>query len=367
MATMDDALQGTCRACTHVNPASSAFCNACGSRLQQQPASASASPKGPHSYFRAPLVPEDVRDALGPLRWPMPPTTPNESESDGTTTGCELGEFADTDRELSRLRALRTGSGAHAAVEAQFERMTIPTLVLRAPAPGESPTAGELPARDQVQNFAQSSLPQASPHRRYRNDSGRNTVTKTISWATLIGLLAIGGAMVADRGRQASAQADDRSAAGQRLSGDGTTAGVAELAPAEQAREIRYSASARPETPHDKPFGESPAAASVPQGGPSDDHRRRNSVGDNASEPLEPYVGLVPPTSSNADSLPPSGKSLAESSSPRSSASGGMPANAAIATQQKRQLRTPRDESPRQEPKECSMQQHVLGLCTNTP
>jgi hypothetical protein len=368
MATrgMDDATQGGCPACTHVNSAGSAFCNACGSRLHPQPASVSANPPGPRSYFRAPLVPEDVRNALGTFRWPMPPTHSNESEIDGTTTGREFGAFTDTERELCRLRAARAFSGANSALESRLERVTIPTFPSRPPASDERPIAHELPACHQIRDFAQSSLPQTSPDPKHRDDSVRTTVTKALSCAALIGLLAVGATIVADRGRQASAQADNRSAAGQLPSGHGTTAGVTELAPADQTREIRYPLNALSETPQAN-SSESPATAGVPNGQPIDDERRRESVSDSAPEPLDPSVGLVPPRASNADSPTDSVISLTESPSRRSSISGPIPANAAIATQQNRQLRTRRVDAPHQKPKQCSMEQHVLGLCTKAP
>ena len=183
---MDDAANVSCSACRHVNPFGSAFCNACGARLDERRSSATPSQKGPRPLFRTPLVPDEVRNALGPVPGPMPPKQPDANETDGTAPPSGLGVVADTGRAISRPPEVRTSS-RRLADESASKKVTIPTL--------------ELP------------LPQAMRYTNRGNDSRRKTLAKALSGAALIALLAIGGAMVADRAKHASVQPDDQSAA----------------------------------------------------------------------------------------------------------------------------------------------------------
>jgi hypothetical protein len=350
---MEDAPNGSCPACRHVNPFGSAFCNACGRRLDERGSSPTPSRKEPRPLFRTPLVPDEVRNALGPLPWPMPPKQPDTSE-----TG--PGVFADTGRSISHPPEVGTSS-RHLADESPSKKVTIPTLELERPTPREPPVgACESPARFQITKSEQSSLPQAMRYTKRGNDSRQKTVAKALSVAALIALVVIGGAMVADRAQHASVQTDDQSAARLSVGGDSTKAGGAASAPPDRARDIRSLGSAISEPSGDKSSGEATANFGVPQSKLSDEERR-NSVGGVAAEHLDQSMGLALPRSSIA--APPDSTSLTQSTVLRSSGTGDRPENAATATQQSRRFRPRPDDSPSQEPKECPMQLRVLGLC----
>jgi hypothetical protein len=340
-STIDQTRHDRCPACAHVYPAGSSFCNACGTRLSPQPSSGPTPREAPRPWFHTPLLPEDVRHSLGPLALHGTSKQLVSNTSEPTPSMSHAPEVGGTASWVPHAREVPP-------VEAQLAARGHPRI------PGHS--AGRLRGPSAAQ--------QPEPRVAGRYSVAKGTLARALVTAALIACIGIGTALFL--ARQASVQRDT-STARQQVE-QGSNAATSESRPIDHGAAIEPAPSVTAESVSAEPLrndsSKAPSAIEDTPGAPigQDKELRTPSAGvgqssDDSPEPGTPTAGAPAPRGKEDTST----SELSSATPARTSSRQGM--KAPIAEQQGRRAGSRADNAARQQAKNCSVQQRVLGLC----
>ena len=340
--TVDQTRHDGCPACTHVNPPGSLFCNACGVRLAPQPSVGTTAREAPRPWFHTPLIPDDVRQSLGPLALPGAPKQPVSSTSEPMPSVSDAPASAEAPRTVPHGRAVPP-------VESQ-------------PATRAHPRVAAYPAaRLQSHNAAQRPPPAVA--RRY--DRPKSTLVRALLAAALIACLAIGAALFRGEAWQALVRSDAPSTARQQ-SEQTSNAGTVTSRPIDEAAPVGAAPSLNgtpvsPETPRSDASEATSSVGDSPQAAVGDG-KERTTPDVNVGQSPGGTPDLAPPTTTTAGAT--GDTSASQLGSGTSAGTSRAPvANPRITAQQSRQAGSRSDKAPHQPANDCPIQLRTLGLC----